>query len=412
MSDHHYYYFHEDNYYHNDECATGGDDGTDQRFELGSWPDTCAETQYWDAECTMPVHLWSADGHLRTPVSAGDCQDQEEESRRCITCFDDLTCIKSQSLSSCSIACQHNHLICRFCLDRLILEHCSEVLRTPSTPSSINCPKCLADARFTHFRPTSVQNGNTQSRAASATAYTEEQLKLGCGGASKQALEMMGKVAAADQALAALSEDEQISKGNTDCYRCPKCQFGPVAHRACSNLATHHESGGINNQCPKCGFFGRDISEWIPTSSSSKVRPVRVVPPLHVIHCGNFTGFELCDNTVARIRSQLSYLVSIDYFWRAFSRRHATKSDFSEKCSSCRCIFFGWEESQLLWHCKKCSNCRSAESCREAENNLFFGNRDNNFHRHCLPKKRQDRIPRFQNTPRSSSRSAHRFGGR
>jgi len=206
---------------------------------------------------------------------------------------------------------------------------------------------------------------------------------------------MMGKVAAADQALAALSEDEQISKGNTDCYRCPKCQFGPVAHRACSNLATHHESGGINNKCPKCGFFGRDISEWIPTSSSSKVRPVRVVPPFHhVIQFGNFTGFELSfpfsNSGNSDFSEKCPGLVSIDFFWPAFSRRHATKSDFLEKCSS----------------------CRSAESCREAENNLFFGNRDNNFHRHCLPKKRQDRIPRFQNTPRSSSRSAHRFGGR
>jgi len=362
MSDHHYYYFHEDNCYHNDECVTEDDDGNDQRFELDSWPDTCAETQYWDEECTIPVNGWPAD------VSADDCQDQEEESKRCIMCFDDLQCIKSQSLSSCSISCQHNHLICRFCLDRLIIKHCSEVLHTPSTPSSINCPQCLADARFAHlrhFRPTSVQNGNGQSCAALATAYTEEQLKLRCGGASNRALEMMSKVAAADQTLAALSEDEQILKGNTDCYRCPKCQFGPVAHRACSDLASHHDFGGINNKCPKCGFFGRNISEWIPISASSKVRQFQVPGslPFHF--------------DIATQRAAMDFLLV---------RAH----DHDE------------------WDLPTCAT--PFDPFHSVEHNITHdsGNRDNNFPRHCLPKKSQVRIPRFQSTPRS----AHRFGGR
>jgi hypothetical protein len=94
--------------------------------------------------------------------------------------------------------------------------------------------------------------------------YTDEQLKLG---ASQQALDLLASVTQADQALAALPESEQITNGNTDCYLCPQCKFGPVAHSACADLTSHHAQGGVSNKCPKCGFFGSCISEWIQISA-------------------------------------------------------------------------------------------------------------------------------------------------
>jgi hypothetical protein len=187
----------------------------------------------------------------------------ESPKSQCIMCFDDLaSSIKTLDLQNqlpSGIACPRNHLICRGCLDSLIIQHCNLVLHTPSTPSQVNCPSCLAARSLRLFDLFSQR----QSSAIAVSSYTQEQLKHACGGASKTALELLESVAQADQKLATLPESEQITNGNTDCYLCPKCKFGPVAHQACSDLLVHHGSQGVSNKCPKCGFLGSHISEWI-----------------------------------------------------------------------------------------------------------------------------------------------------
>ena len=113
----------------------------------------------------------------------------------------------------------------------------------------------------------------------SVASYTSEQLRHACGGASEQALELLTSVALADEKLATMSESEQLTTGNTDCYLCPKCKFGPVAHQACADLRAHHGSQGVSNKCPKCGFLGSNITEWIqiaePRTSTPATRPRR-----------------------------------------------------------------------------------------------------------------------------------------
>eukprot|EP00931_Biecheleriopsis_adriatica_P040725 TRINITY_DN23331_c0_g1_i3.p2 TRINITY_DN23331_c0_g1~~TRINITY_DN23331_c0_g1_i3.p2 ORF type:complete len:219 (-),score=31.52 TRINITY_DN23331_c0_g1_i3:514-1170(-) len=48
--------------------------------------------------------------------------------------------------------------------------------------------------------------------------------------------------------------------------QCLRCKTGPIDHFACSDLGAHHgERVGntqIRNQCPKCGWWAWDISEW------------------------------------------------------------------------------------------------------------------------------------------------------
>jgi hypothetical protein len=172
------------------------------------------------------------------------------------------------------ITCPRGHVICRGCLDSLIVERCSSVLHTPSTPSTICCPTCQATnslGRFVFER--SRQDGGVWS-------YTEEQLKRACGGASQHALQLLESVAEADEKLAALPESEQITNGNTDCYLCPKCKFGPVAHLACDDLSAHHGLQGVSNKCPECGFLAHHISEWIRIAEPRL--PALSIPPLPV----------------------------------------------------------------------------------------------------------------------------------
>lgn len=107
----------------------------------------------------------------------------------------------------------------------------------------------------------------------SVASYTSQQLRHACGGASEQALQLLTSVALADEKLAALSESEQLTTGNTDCYLCPKCKFGPVAHQACADLRAHHGSQGVSNECPKCGFLGSNITEWIQIAEPRESAP-------------------------------------------------------------------------------------------------------------------------------------------
>ena len=54
-----------------------------------------------------------------------------------------------------------------------------------------------------------------------------------------------------------------------DARMCPNCSFGPIIHRACDDISAHqgedHGHGArINNACPKCSWFGRSWSDWLP----------------------------------------------------------------------------------------------------------------------------------------------------
>jgi hypothetical protein len=116
------------------------------------------------------------------------------------------------------IACPRSHLICRGCLDSLIVQRCNTVLYTPSTPSQIDCPACLAHRALGGFGLDRL----SQRRSSVAPSVTDDQLKHACDGASKAALELLQSVfvAQADEKLAALPESEKITHTGTQTASC------------------------------------------------------------------------------------------------------------------------------------------------------------------------------------------------
>lgn len=72
-------------------------------------------------------------------------------------------------------------------------------------------------------------------------------------------------------ALAAV-EQEQIrnlykkANGKYSAYMCRACKFGPIDHFACADLNAHQGeqvgSSQINNACPKCGWFAKQLAQW------------------------------------------------------------------------------------------------------------------------------------------------------
>jgi len=67
-----------------------------------------------------------------------------------------------------------------------------------------------------------------------------------------------------------LEELNDLAVAMADPRQCARCGFGPVDHRGCSDLRTHHmeiTTGGasrsqVSNACPRCGWFTRELSNW------------------------------------------------------------------------------------------------------------------------------------------------------
>ena len=70
-----------------------------------------------------------------------------------------------------------------------------------------------------------------------------------------------------------LAELREIASSMEDPRQCGRCGFGPVDHRGCNNLATHHGEvcvsgrwahgfNRLSNACPRCGWFVSQLSRW------------------------------------------------------------------------------------------------------------------------------------------------------
>lgn len=135
------------------------------------------------------------------------------------------------------VECAANgHRIHRGCLDALITAHYSDVLEDPSKSSAIRC--CHVGCK---------------------TVFSEQQL---LEGSSAEVQSLIRRVSDADNALAAMSEADQIRHTQRRSYMCPKCSFGPIIHAYCPNLSQHNGRSGVKNSCPQCMFFAPDINGW------------------------------------------------------------------------------------------------------------------------------------------------------
>ena len=56
--------------------------------------------------------------------------------------------------------------------------------------------------------------------------------------------------------------EDQLRDLMPSAFECPKCGFGPIQHKNCSDLSAHHGEGGTDNSCPRCLFFSNDISAY------------------------------------------------------------------------------------------------------------------------------------------------------
>ena len=96
----------------------------------------------------------------------------------------------------------------------------------------------------------------------SARVFNEAQAALRAEVERVQAQLREGRAIEEGRALLAA----QLRQSMPNARQCGQCGFGPVEHVACGDLQTHQgqQAGNarIDNRCPSCGWFSRDIREW------------------------------------------------------------------------------------------------------------------------------------------------------
>ena len=55
---------------------------------------------------------------------------------------------------------------------------------------------------------------------------------------------------------------QQLQDQLPNARQCRRCSYGPVEHIHCPDLGAHQGERGVDNSCPRCKWFSRDIKDW------------------------------------------------------------------------------------------------------------------------------------------------------
>jgi rubrerythrin len=98
---------------------------------------------------------------------------------------------------------------------------------------------------------------NKQMDHIASKAQTEETAAF-----KKQLLDERAQLEARGRARTAAALQRALPRA----FQCGQCAFGPILHSHCNDLQMHHGQrqgkGAIDNRCPRCGWFGRNIRDW------------------------------------------------------------------------------------------------------------------------------------------------------
>ena len=173
--------------------------------------------------------------------------------------------------------CEQGTFVCGNCLPQLAIsatersiadidvqEHGTEwPVHAPSGPPYPRATLMAALKQGAKSAPLSVRDDYRDAIEA-LRAADSALAELACLHESKQSL------SAAEFELRCVRAHYRKPDGTFGAHMCKRCGFGPVDHHACDDLVAHHHEvhwrgwrrTRIQNGCPHCGWFARDISAW------------------------------------------------------------------------------------------------------------------------------------------------------
>jgi len=184
-------------------------------------------------------------------------QPGPDERPRCCICFDDTIALP--------LRCDADpaHSMCAECAAHIVVDGASrppmelsiEESRTETYMIVCPVPGCKSHP-FVQAELAAALTDDAGMQAVSSLAQASERL-----------------VKMLRQAETTARDDDMIRSqfalpdGGYSAYMCGACSFGPIEHVNCHDLSAHHgeRRGGsirVNNACPACGWFARDLGQW------------------------------------------------------------------------------------------------------------------------------------------------------
>ena len=214
-----------------------------------------------------------------SPPPPSPSVQQHMTAETCVVCFDEASHI--------ALVCAHGHHVCSDCASGLVEASVStlaavndlETLAAAADDDAeyrgrIRCPcakvsagGCTApyysDAAICKVVNETTFEGYLGARAllpiakSTREAFEEAQSALKPEEEDDSAASSRGRVLLG----------KQLKHQMPDARMCKQCNFGPVDHMKCSDLAAHHgqvlEDGSvIDNSCRRCGWFSAEHADW------------------------------------------------------------------------------------------------------------------------------------------------------
>lgn len=211
-----------------------------------------------------PAHQYQHFAISQSHSVEASCQRPSVDRQQCCVCFDEFPSKQGPS-------CDMGHFTCKGCFTQYVAskalalqENFDELL---AREGRVYCP-CRGIAGGCESQPftdivveqNAEQEAFTAHMAARARAqgqldYEKRQLQTGCAKNRKDCKSPDLNVL-----------QKQLKSRFPNAKQCARCSFGPIDFAGCNNLRQHHgqrRGGGlIDNSCPRCGWFARDLNSW------------------------------------------------------------------------------------------------------------------------------------------------------
>lgn len=215
---------------------------------------------------------------------------RQARQRTCCICYEEVPAGRG-------VACRgpDAHFTCDGCLERIVIDTATQVRETNELVAQAAAAEAGGDRRRAWFlagcvccpfripdcpsEPYADRDLAQHVSTATYEAHVHARTLLPIAREAQQVFERAQETmrTEVDRIRAQMRAGREVEHGRAllaaqlrqqmpNARQCRQCGFGPIDHMACADLQAHHGqqfgNARINNACPQCGWFSRNIRDW------------------------------------------------------------------------------------------------------------------------------------------------------